>query len=111
MDALNAYGVAFGIVIGVLSAGASFFNRQKYQARIDLLQAGNDELRSQNSDLRTERADLKADLAACQARAEEREKIIDEYKRQPNFSKLVTIINGNHKEVMTVLTKGDYGKH
>jgi hypothetical protein len=105
VGALNTYGVVFGVVIAVLSAGASFFNKQRYEGQIALLQAGNDELRGQNADLRAERTDIKADLAACAARADEREKLLDEYKRQPKFAAVIKMLKDNHTEVMTMLGK------
>ena len=108
MDALDTYGLVFGVVISVLSAAATFFNKQRFEGQIALLLAGNDELRGQNNDLRLERTDLKADLAACKAREEERERVLQDYKDQ-NFgipiARLTTITENNHKEIMTALAR------
>lgn len=109
MDALNSYGLFAGIVLGVLSAGATFFNKQRFEAQNALLQAGNDELRNQNQDLRNERTDLTAQLAACKARDEEKEKLIANYKSQPNLGQLTKLISNNHKEVIAIL-KGPHAK-
>jgi hypothetical protein len=94
-----------GVTIGLLSGGATFFNKQRFVAQNALLQAGNDELRNQNKDLRDERVDHVAQLAACKARDEEKERLIANYKRQPNFNQLVKLITSNHKEVMMALGK------
>lgn len=110
MDALNSYGIFVGVVVGVLSAGATFFNKQRFEAQIALLQAGNDELRSQNQDLRNERTDHLAQIAASKARDEEKERIISNLKRQPNLTSLTRLINNNHAEIMTVLTGGKSAK-
>jgi regulator of replication initiation timing len=108
MDALNTFGLVFGIGLAVLSAAATVFNKQRFEAQIALLQAGNDELRGQNNDLRLERTDLKADLAASTARAQERERALQEYKDQ-NFgvpiAQLTTLTSNNHKEVMSALAR------
>jgi hypothetical protein len=103
VDALNIITLVGGVTIGLLSAGATFFNKQRFEAQNALLQAGNDELRNQNKDLRDERTDLIAQLAACKARDEEKEKLITNYKSQPNFAGLTKLINSNHKEIMKVL--------
>lgn len=108
MDALSNIGLISGVIIGVLSGVATFFNKQRFEAQIALLQAGNDELRAQVGDLRLERTDLKAELAAARARAEEREKLLQDYKEQ-NFgiplAQLTALTNNNHKEIMTALTR------
>lgn len=109
MDALNIITLVGGVTIGLLSAGATFFNKQRFEAQNALLQAGNDELRNQNQDLRNERTDLTAQLAACKARDEEKEKLIANYKSQPNLGQLTKLISNNHKEVMAIL-KGSHAK-
>lgn len=103
MDVLDSYGLFFGIVLGVLSAGATFFNKQRFEAQNALLQAGNDELRNQNNDLRLERADQTAQIAACKARDDEKERIIAELKSQPNLTQLTKLISNNHKEVVQLI--------
>jgi hypothetical protein len=103
VDALSVITLAGGVTIGVLSGGATFFNKQRFEAQNALLQAGNDELRNQNKDLRDERTDLIAQLAAAKARDEEKEKLIDNYKSQPNFAGLTKLISSNHKEIMKAL--------
>lgn len=109
MDALNTFGLLFGAVITVLAAGATFVNKQKFEAQNALLQDGNDELRKQNKDLRDERTDLTAKNAALQARSDEKERTISELKNQPNLIDLTELISNNHKEIITTLstiTKG-----
>lgn len=104
MDALNLVITVSAVVVGVLSGISAFFGRSVYQARISQLQSGNDELRSQNKDLRDERIDLSSQLAACKARDDEKERLIDNYKKQPNLASLTKLIANNHKEIMKALS-------
>jgi hypothetical protein len=106
VDVLNAITLVGGLTIGILSAGATFFNKKRYTEFISTLQAGNDELRNQNKDLRDERIDLTGQLAACKARDEEKERLIDNFKAQPNLTHLTKLISNNHKEVMEALLSG-----
>lgn len=109
MDALNSYGIGFGIIVGVLSALLTVFNKQRLEANITLLQTGNDELRKQNADLRTERADLVTEAVAAKARLEEQAKLLDDYKRQnfrQPFIEITKLISNNHTEVVKLITEG-----
>jgi hypothetical protein len=105
MDALSLYGLIAGIVLGILSAGATFFNKQRFEAQNALLQAGNDELRNQNKDLRDERTDLIAKNAEIKAICESKDIIISNLKRQPNLTQLTKTISNNHREVITLITE------
>lgn len=105
MDVLSLISLVSGVCIGILSGGATFFNKQRFEAQITLLQAGNDELRKQNLDLRNERGDLGTQITKYQEQANEREKTISYLQNQPNLEEVITILNNNHREVMTVLTK------
>jgi hypothetical protein len=104
MDALSLYGLIAGIVLGILSAGATFFNKQRFEAQNALLQAGNDELRNQNKDLRDERVDLIAKNAAVEAACKGKDAVIENLKRQPNLTQLTRTISNNHTEVITLIT-------
>lgn len=103
-DVLDAYGLVFGVVIALLSAGATFFNKQKIQGVNDLLAAGNDELRKRVDDLRSERDDLKAAQAAAEAKDEAQGKLIEELRSRPDVTKLMQMMTRYHKEVMTALS-------
>jgi hypothetical protein len=103
MDALNSYGLAVGLFLALLSSGATFFNKQRFIAQNELLQAGNDELRKQLADLRIERTDLEKSNLGTQVRLEEQRKLVEELKKQPNLTGLTKLISNNHTEVVTVL--------
>lgn len=109
MDALSIIALASGVTIGVLSSIATFFNKQRFEAQITLLQAGNDELRKQNEDLRIERTDMEKSNLAAQVRYDEQRKLVEEYKRQnlrlPDFTQLSKQTNQNHTEVVKKLTE------
>ena len=107
MDVLSIVAVVSGVVIGIFSAGSTYFNKQRFEAQIALLQTGNDELRSQNKDLRNERLDLTAQVAACKARDEEKEKLIENFKSQPNLASLTKLISNNHRQIMKALGSRD----
>ena len=105
MDALNTYGLVAGLVIAVLSAGASFFNRQRYKTLItDIYQPGNDELRSQLATVRQEKEDCDKAGTEWRTKYEEQEKYIGKLEalnqRLPDFASLTEVINNNHTQVM-----------
>lgn len=105
MDVLSIIGLVGGVTVGVLSAGATFFNKQRFVAQNDLLQAGNDELRNQNKDLRDERIDLVAKNAAIEATCKGKDAIIENLKRQPNLTQLTRTISNNHTEVINLIAE------
>lgn len=104
MDGLNLYVAVSAVAFGLITAGSTYWNKQRFEAQNALLQAGNDELRNQNKDLRDERTDLTAQIAAWKARDEEKERVITDLKRQPNYAQLTKQLSANHKEVMTALS-------
>jgi uncharacterized protein YlxW (UPF0749 family) len=103
MDVLSIVITVSGVTLGLLSGGATFYNKQRFTGQIDLLRNGNDELRNQNQDLRNERTDLEKQIAAYKARTEEKERIIADLRKQPSFKQLVKLLSNNHKEVMAAL--------
>jgi len=110
VDALSNYGLAFGLIIGALSAAFTFFNRQKYKTLItDIYQPGNDELRAQLATERQAKLDCEKAITEIKAKYDEQSKYVSKLenlnKRLPDFNDLSSVISNNHKEVMTVLQK------
>lgn len=110
MDALNSYGVAFGVITSLLAAGFTFFNRQKYKTLItDIYQPGNDELRAQLATERQAKLDCEKAAAESKVKYDEQSKYVTKLeslnKRLPDFASLAEVISNNHKEVMQALTK------
>jgi hypothetical protein len=109
MDAINNYGLIFGVVVAVLSAGFSFFNRERYKTLIkDIYQPGNDELRSQLGTARSENQELEKSCAEVTAKYDEQSKYVkklEELNLRPTaFTELTKVISNNHKEMMGKLT-------
>ena len=109
MDALNTYGLVFGICLAVLSAAFSFFNRERYKTLIrDIYQPGNDELRNQLATTRTEKQEAERSATEWRTKSEEKDILIAELKKlnakQADFTSLTAIISNNHKEVVSKLT-------
>lgn len=110
MNALNSYGLIFGVITSILAAGFTFFNRQKYKTLItDIYQPGNDELRAQLATERQSKLDCEKSIAEIQAKYAEQSKYVTKLeslnKRLPDFASLGEVISNNHKEVMQALTK------
>jgi hypothetical protein len=108
MDALNKFGLIFGVAIAVLSAVFSYVYKERYKTLVtDIYQPGNDELRSQLGNARTEITELEKEIDIHKTRAEERERLLTEYKEQnqrlPDFAKLTSLISNNHTEVIKEL--------
>jgi maltodextrin utilization protein YvdJ len=109
MDALNSYGLIFGITIGVLSAAFSFFNRQRYKTLItDIYQPGNDELRSQLTNARQEKSDCEQAVTEWKTKYDEQSKYVEKLEglnlRLPDIANLTKQISNNHTEMIVKLT-------
>jgi hypothetical protein len=109
MNVLNAYGLAFGLTIGILAALFSFFNRQRYKTLItEVYQPGNDELRKQLATEKELRIDCEKSSLEWQAKYKEQALVIKRLERlndkQADFAGLTKLISNNHTEMMSGIT-------
>lgn len=108
MNAINSLIAIFGVTSIILSAGFSFFNRQRYKTLItDIYQPGNDELREQLKSAREDKAACEAESKVWKAKHEEQQKLVKSLEKfnskQPDFAKLTALISDNHTEVVNKL--------
>ena len=100
----------FGYGVALLSGVFAYVNRDRYKTLInDIYIPGNKELRSQLATERQATADLATAKAALTAQLKEKESHIADLKelnsKQPDFTKLTSLISNNHKEIVLKLTE------
>lgn len=98
-----------GYGVALLSGIFAYVNRDRYKTLInDIYVPGNKELREQLATERQTTTTLSAQNSTLQAQLTEKESHITDLKelnsKQPDFTKLTTLMSNNHKEVILNLT-------
>lgn len=107
---VNTFGFFAGAGAALLLAVFAFFNRDRYKTLInDIYIPGNNELREQLATAREEIKETTSENAALTATNVEKDNTIkilrEANSKQPDFTKLLTTVSDNHKEIMNQVSK------